>query len=648
MHPDHDPTPGISASMTVGELVRLVDPHDLRPEPGYLAVETTERDPDLDAEIMQGVGARRLPFILTGITGAAGWGAWAIAETAATPDARSAVVVGTVAVTAIALPVLRGIFRHRIPESWRRRWWLTGIPAAGWVDVAAVHGPDSWAMTGVLVVGGAALSARWWAEWEVPNPGGLTEPEPVYERPVLDMSRAAQIEQAWTTRVAGGRNPVAGRALLTGRTELPNGTTQWVVELDPEGSVGATEFITKSAPIARALRMKASNVIAERLPGDDDREDRALLTIVTRDLLSAGVPYHGPRYHDGLIPVGMYADGAGEADYIAVDEVGARSGLVTGDPGSGKTALLEAIVMGKLHSGVWKVLFGDGDPSGGSSPTLNRIADWAEAGPEGVLRQLRAVEALIKVRSRLKPTLAADGHGGLRQIRPEEADRVDPVREMRPCRQYPGYVLVLDELQRLSQDDTGTMQAAGFIARLEKVLRIGRKYGVVVVAGTQSLNGGDYGGSTQLRAYLAARNAFVMRSTNRSEQHALNGIDIAPGSLPPGGGYAFVVGGGRMALMRVAWSETMSDYATKFPECPGDPDSEMATGTPAMPWRPASTTSMHGVPRPGKAATLTTSPSWKTARKARAGPQPSPPPSVGCPSPPLSGRRSSRCTSRPP
>ncbi|WP_219414162.1 ATP-binding protein [Pseudonocardia nigra] len=315
--------------------------------------------------------------------------------------------------------------------------------------------------------------------------------------------------------------------------------------------------------------------------GDNDAEDdegRAWLTIVTRDVLKDGVPYGGPRYHDGRIPVGLHADGTGEAEYVAVDEVGARSGLVTGDPGSGKTALLEAIAMAKRHSGVWKVLFGDGDPEGGSSPTLNRIADWPEAGPHGVMRQLRAVEALIKVRSLLKPTLVAAAGGELRQMRPEEASTAHGVREIRPCRSFPGYVWILDEFNRLANDPV--LKEDNFIGRMENVVRIGRKYGVVLLVGTQSLLGADYGGSTPLRAYLAARNAFIMRSTNRSEQHTLNGVAVAPGTLPKGGGYAYAVGSGRLSLLRVAWSPTMSDWAAEFPVCTGDPDwSSRSQGT---------------------------------------------------------------------
>lgn len=589
MHPDHD-RPGEVTPAIVGELARIVDTYSGQPvapvveRDAPLAVETLDRDPDLDAEIMEGVRARRAPLLAIAATGAAGLLGWVV-TLPADPSQRGTVALGAGAAAVLALLVARARYRHGIPDGWHRRWWLSGVLAVGWV-VHSARGAwpqlderlPPWLLAlAVLVLGGALLSAKWWAEWEVPHPCEVVEPEPDWEPeplPAIEPSRAAVVEQAWAQRVSDGKNPVAKGALLTGRTELPNGATQWMVELDPEGSVSTTDLLSKSVPIARALRMKASNVIVERLPGDGDREDRALLTVVTRDLLSGGVPYLGPRYRDGRIPVGLYADGQGEADYIAADNGGARSGLVTGDSGSGKTALLEAIVMGKKKSGVWRALYADGDPEGGSSPTNNVIVDWPEAGPEGALRQLRAVEALVRVRSRVKGALT-DQDGPLRRMTPHEATYLREARIMHPCREWPGYVWVIDELHRLITD-LGPAQAKDFVRRLERILRIGRKYGVVVLVGTQSLGGGDFGGSTMLRAQLASRNAFVMRSTNRSDQYSLNGINVNPGLLKEGAGYAFAVGRGRLAAMRVAWSEDMADYATDLPDCPGDEESALA------------------------------------------------------------------------
>lgn len=582
----------ITAATTLGEIAGMVADYDPHPVGEPLVVETTSRDAiRADLAIEADARARRVPVVATAATGVAGYAAWGAAELAAAvgpAGAHGAVVAGTCAATALALPALRIWFRHSIPEMWRRRWWLSGVAAAAWVDIAAATTPATWVMTGALTLGSAVLSARWMDEHRVPNPSelllpALPAPEP---HPAIEASRAAQLEQAWADRVGGGKRSILGGSRLTGRTELPN-AVRWLVETDP-GSFTFDEMFAKRPKIAAALGVGTGKVILEPYgSGDDDEDDdesRAWLTIVTRDLLKGGVRYTGPVYRDGAIPVGLFADGTGWADYVAVDAVGARSGLVTGDPGSGKTALLEVITMGLRQSGHWQVLFADGDPEGGSSPTLNEIADWAEAGTDGVLAQLRAVELLIKVRSRLKPTLTDIDGPELRQLRPDEAGHVLPTREMRPCRTYPSYVWVIDELHRFIgaegdpklKGDSKVEGSVKLAARLERIARIGRKYGVVLLIGTQSLLAGDFGGSTTLRAYLAARNAFIMRSTNRSERHTLNGVAVAPESLPARPGYAFAVGGGRTSLLRVAWSETMAEFAAGFPSSAGDPDSELA------------------------------------------------------------------------
>jgi hypothetical protein len=589
--------PGITADTTLGEIAELVayDP-DPSPPGERLVVETTTRDVvRAHREIEARARARRVPALATAATGATGYVAWGCAEFAAAvgpAGAHGAVVAGTAVVTALSLPALRIWFRHSIPEMWRRRWWLSGVSAAAWIDVAAATTPATWPMMLALTAGSVALSSRWLAEHRVLNPGdvqplALPPPPPPPPPPAIDTSRAAQLERAWADRVAGGKRPVlVGAQLLTGRTVLPN-AIRWLLETDP-GSLTFDEMFRARPKIAAALGVGAGKVLLEPYgsgDGDeDDDEGRAWLTIVTRDLLKGGVTYTGPVYRDGAIPVGLFADGTGWADYVAVDAVGARSGLVTGDSGSGKSALLEAIAMGLRQSEHWQVLFADGDPEGGSSPTLNDIADWAEAGTDGVLAQLRAVELLIKVRSRLKSTLTDVDGPELRQIRPSEANRILPVREMRPCRAYPSYVWVIDELHRFVGDEgdpklKGDPKIQGSVklaARLERIVRIGRKYGVVLLIGTQSLLAGDFGGSTVLRANLATRNAFIMRSANRSEKHTLNGVAVAPESLPARPGYAFAVGAGSTSLLRVAWSETMAEFAAGFPVSAGDPDSKLA------------------------------------------------------------------------
>ncbi|MBO0849544.1 MAG: hypothetical protein J2P20_08785 [Pseudonocardia sp.] len=522
---------------------------------------------DRSLRIEAGRKARRLPYVYTGVTAAAGYSAWGgaeFAEALAGPAGHIAATCGTAGLCCAALTGLRVWHRHGIRPEWVRRWWTAGAAAAAWVTGAAAAGPASWAMSAALAAGATAVSARWLREHEVPMPG-MVELPPVEPEPAED-DFAQTIAERWAEHVACQGGPLP-KALLTGREDLPN-AIRWTVQTKP-GSSDFDTFVGAHARIASGLRLPTSRVVPER--GED--ESAPLLSVITRDVLAEGVPYTGPRYEDGRIFVGPFADGTGDATYYAYDEVGCRSGLAAGAPGSGKTAFLESIALALRSSNEWYVPFGDGDPGGGSSPLLNRISHWPAAGPQEVLAQLEAMEKALHVRTMLKPLLTL-GPDGRTPVPITDPDTQIPVREMIPCPEFPGICWVLDELHRLTKDEW--LAQHNFVGRLEKLVRIGRKYGIVVLAGSQSLLVEDYGGSTPLRAWLSARNLWAFRSTNKTETAVVQGLTIAPGTLPQGGGFAFCTADGRLCMHRVAWSRDMSSYAAELPWAALDADTDLA------------------------------------------------------------------------
>lgn len=521
------------------------------------------------ARVEAGVRARQLPYLATAGTLAAGWAGWGGAELAGWlggDPAQAVTSITCLGLSGLAVGVLRLRYRRGIRREWSRRWWVSAAAAAAWVDVAVVTSPASWGMTAALAAGAAGLSVRWLREHAVPQPGA---PETPLE---LSEDLGAVLARKWVQRV-GSKGGVIPGAVLTNRRDLPH-AIQWTVQTIP-GSVTFADMFQKRGLLATAFNVRASKLVLEH---SDEDEGHAELTVIVRDVLAAGVPYTGPLYQDGRISVGLYADGTGWGEYVAVDEVGCRNGLATGDPGSGKTAFLENVAMGLRASGCWRVVFGDGDPEAGSSPLLNELAHRVAAGPERVLRQMEGIEALIGIRSLLKATLTAGPDKTPVPI--TDPSRQRPVREMRPSPAWPGYCWVIDELHRLTTDPW--LVAQGFVKRLEKIVRIGRKYGVVVLAGTQSLLAGDFGNSTALRGYLATRNLFAFRSANKSEKAVVGGLEISPGVLPKGGGYAFAAESGRLSMLRVAWSPTMAEWIPTLPACGGDADSELAIA-PFMP-----------------------------------------------------------------
>ena len=544
--------------------------------------------------------ARRVPFVYGSVVGVAGLGAWGAVEAAAAAAGQPALAGGIAVTTWIAtgagLPVLRWRLRDRtadgrivvrVPRRHRRRWWVAATASALWVDLmasGAVHWIGPWGMAALLGVGATVVSAGWMRDHPVelllaitrralppapPPPAIEPPPPPVVSAPVA-MDPASVLGRKWDARVAAGEKAVLAGAELIPIDVLPQ-AAKWIIDTD--GDFTFDEIAAAQKKIAARLNILARNVIIER---DGEQEGRALLTIVLIDsVLTEDLVYPGPSYDNGAIRVAKAADGTGWLYHYADDpDKGCRSGLFVGEPGAGKSAGLEVIVAAKRASGVWRILYADGDPGGGSSAVNNNLAHMALAGKEGALRVLEMLEAVIEIRSRLKPTLLINPATGLLERITDKARQKPNVREMHATRQYPGYCGVFDELYRVANDPW--LKEQGFIPRLEEVVRIGRKYGVAVLVGTQSLLAKDFGLSTNLRSYLAARNAWILRSQNQSEATALNGVAGAASTLPELPGYCYAAGSKRMCLARIAWEEDLDRYAPQFPNTPGDQLSELA------------------------------------------------------------------------
>lgn len=564
--------------------------------------------------------ARRVPYLATAATGVAGTAAWGMVEAAAAvgqPAVAGAVILGTWVATGAGLPVLRirlrdrtgpdGCTVRRIPRAHRRRWWAAGGLAALWIDAMAagavdVVGPSG--MAAVLLGGALALSARWMRDHDIELPTdtpqlslppveptlAIKPPPPPQKFPTPPPPDEGDlIAELWATRVASGPNPIApGSELGDDRVDLPYGY-QWVVQLDPVGgNISCTRLRGLIEDIALKLETKTTHIEIDHLDGDDAREDRALLTVITKDVLKEGIPYLGPEYHDGRIPLGKYADGSARRPYwVARNDTGPLSGMVTGGTGSGKSELLTRLGMALRASREFLVVFGDGDERGRSAPLLKRIAYDFAAGATDLLEQLAAVEAWFHARNELMGELTEDADGT--PVLMTDPSRQEPARKLMPCRAFPGLVWILDEFHRMVTDPL--LKAAGFLGRVAKLRRIGRKAGLGIYVGTQSAMMEDFGGDDTFRGQLAQDNCVIMRTKNRTDASVVADFGVDPGTLPKGGGYGVVDDDdddGRKVMFRGEYSRDMHRwvralapyepdelpalvYATKRPPKPADP-----------------------------------------------------------------------------
>lgn len=515
--------------------------------------------------------ARSLPVKAAAATAAAGTGGWgvaALAEMLAGPAGHLIATAATPTVAAVGLLAVRLAHGDRITE-WSRTFTVSAVGGVGLATAAIALGPPAWPLLGaVLVAGAAGVSSRWMRAHTVPVRRPLAvEHHPAPELlPAGDLDEGGRIAARWASEVISPGGPIPRAERLTDRHDLDRGY-RWTVQL------GRGDYFSKVSglreAVAAALHLPTTAVLLEPYPGD---ASRALLTVITRDALADGVTYLGALYHDGRIPIGLYADGASVAEIIIKDAGGVYPTAMTGDPRTGKSTAFEAMAVALRQSGEWMVLFGDGDPGAGSSSIMAEVAHWPEAGPRGALRQLECLEALLVARQAIKATLTVDPGTGL-LVPITDPARQRPAAKILPCPQFPGWIWMIDELHIFMRDEW--LAQHNFGLRLETWTRTAPKYGMIPAVATHSRLNPDYRTST-FKGLVHARNSLAFRAESSSERASINGVLVTPSELPHGGGYAYATHGGRVATLRTGYPVELP--AEPFPQVTPDADSWLAVG----------------------------------------------------------------------
>lgn len=559
--------------------------------------------------------ANRLPYVLTAATAAVGTATWGAAVATADMGVPAVMASGAAGLGCLGVAaVVRHVKREAIADQWRNYYWRVCSAMSGLVSLEGFCGA-TWGGTGVLSALGATfvaeeiLSARWRRAheisvepYEVPKLQPFEGVRMLFSRKYVcraDRERQAaereaeqarksadvallgaatveafdpiigEIKRNWACHVKAAGGVLPG-AELTGLKRIDETRIRGVIETKP-GSMEFEEITRSKVRLAGALFVMRDRISFGKHP---DSESKVILTIAVTAVVGEidEVPWGGPRYDNGRIPLGPTRDGR----YAYVDlkgDGGANHLLATGAWRSGKTGTLELIAMSALNSGEWVLMWCDGDPERGSSPLLNRISHVAGAGPEDALRQLEAAEAELKRRGIQKQMTTIDKATGRPVPITDPATQV-PADKIVPCREFPGFIWVLDEWKRLVDDED--LQEYEFVNRVEHLLRVGPKYGLCVAVSTHSVLRGDYNGSTTFRGLLAAINYLAFRNPNRREADSIHGVEVRPYELPEGGGYLYSTRSGGLTMARAehpsdedrgCWSEViMQTRATPHPD----------------------------------------------------------------------------------
>lgn len=434
-------------------------------------------------------------------------------------------------------------------QRWSHRFWAAGATATVWSALASVAGSQwspGWLMTGTLAASTAGLAGKWWRQRRITTPSE-GEPLPkavveVVEPTVEPPSGSAFIQERWDRYLAAPGKSFQ-RSYLTDEKELPTGW-QFDVHLDPDKvNAGFDDLLAKREKIAAVMGVAPNDIQLETHPSLD--HSKAVLKVLVVNPLKDGIPYTGPRYDEGRIKVGPWRDGTGWGSVRLADhKATVMNGLVSGDPGAGKSVFLENLGMSALFSGKWMVFYCDGSPDGDSSPILSNYMTASTSGLQGAWEQFEAVNEYMTGRGKENAALPED------------------IRGVNPSEERLGLLWILDELHLLTRADKN------FASKLESTVRLGRKKGLAVWGATQGLDLNlDFAGISTLRDILTSRNVVSFYSSSKYAHNLVNGPQIAPYTLPSDGGYAVLraAGSSKASELRTDYSDDMSPWAKALP-----------------------------------------------------------------------------------
>lgn len=502
-----------------------VDPHREQPvvEDEYLNIGTppSGQPPEGDGFQAESVGARvrrnmhatmwrcrrpLLPHLVTGGVAAAGFASQAItAAGAVSAPGMAGILVGISLPAALAAVKVTGRHRRRLG----RRVLFGALFAAGWLTLAPYGvGPGDLAALGVVEV---ALAARWWQHVRLGYPA---DQETVEEPEVEPISKATQIINDWAEYVGGQGGVLPGSALtLPMPTEHGYAFTAQLAR----GKQTLHSVVAALPKISTGLEEPLEHLIAESAPPDPvtgkTYPSRCRFQVITHSPITGDVNFTGPRRAGGLIGLGPWADGSGEAHLRLYTEGSMWSTLVIGGTGIGKSRLVENLVISALSGGdtiLWYL-----DPQGGgSSPALADRADWF-ATMRNAGDMLDAALAIGEARG--------------------EENSVERWTGFTPSPQRPGILLVVEECHN-------PFGVKAWTPGWARVAREFRKVGIALVCVDQYPGLEAFGSSEAMRLNVMAGNVIVLNTMSNSAGGLMPGLEVDPKTLPAIPGYAYLQG----------------------------------------------------------------------------------------------------------
>lgn len=453
------------------------------------------------------------PHAAAGATVGAGFALEAITAAGGVTPFSAALMAA--AASAAAVGALFARARRRGSE-WAQRLLVAGAGAGLWLTTA----PYGVGIGDVAVLTAAefALAARWWQANRPGYPGTaftVLEDETAYFMPEPEpLAPVEQILADWDEYVACDNGPLRKARLIAPEEH------QYGFSFTLQLWRGQQTFATAMAAlgkIASGLHVGVNQLVLDEVPAPpgpdgESRPPRCRLQVITRSPIAGAVDFDGPRRRGGILELGPYADGSGDAPYRLYTPGSMWSGVIIGGTGIGKSRVVENIVISALSGGDTEFWFID--PSrGSSSPALAEHANWFATAEES-LAVLEAAIAILNART--------------------DENSVEGWTGFSPSAARPGLLIVVEECHNVFTPETAK--------RWARIAREGRKVGIALLCVSQKSSVDTFGNEDAIRSSVMEGNALVLRSTSNQTGPMMAGLQIDPKTLPKIRGYAYVQG----------------------------------------------------------------------------------------------------------
>lgn len=391
--------------------------------------------------------------------------------------------------------------------------------AAVWLTTVTVVGLSLGAI-GLLMAFGYGLHLHWWREHRIDAPAA-----PSTVREVLDGHRS--YVRRWEENIAGPGAALTGSVAMN--EEPVNGGVRFTVRLVP----GKQELATVTGAAGKIRTglglLTTDELVIESHPTRDQSYVR-ITVLEAAPVLAQNNVWPGPNAYDpetGSVALGPFVDGDGHARWQVYTTNSIWGGFLVGGQGSGKTRMMEGIVMSVVASTPTVVWFADGHGETGASSKLLRDHCDYFAGTADQVRVMLAGAHLVAA-ARFDDML------------------IDDLEGFTPADDRPGLIVVIDECHKFFCHDDIQELTSNLITEYRKV-------GITVIAATQSGSLDRAFGTGKhadaLRAALITGNGVVLRIKSGSIKDVLK-LPYDPRDFPKVPGYARMIDEARGAAFR--------------------------------------------------------------------------------------------------